>query len=159
MAGWGTKLSLGDIEGIGAGEVGDGLGELRLAGGAVLQLGGPCQNRGEGCKIRLLDSFILNVLGGILEGVSGLACLLDFQHDGDEGLEEMFVEPMMNAWSRSSTWAVIRVAASQSARTMMKFPTRIISNWRRVARRRLIHSWMETRTSPAMCPRFSVPGA
>lgn len=74
-------------------------------------------------------------------------------------LEEMFVEPMMNAWSRSSTWAVIRVAASQSARTMMKFPTRIISNWRRVARRRLIHSWMETRTSPAMCPRFSVPGA
>lgn len=83
--GSGTKLSLGDIEGIGAGEVGDGLGELRLACGAVLQLGGPRQNRGEGCKIRLLDSFILNVLGDILEDVSGLACLLDFQHDGDEG--------------------------------------------------------------------------
>ena len=76
-----TELGLGDNESIGVGEVSNAIQELRLAEGAVLRLDGFCEDIGEGCESGGLDPFVLDHL----EGVSSLACLVGFQHDGDKG--------------------------------------------------------------------------
>lgn len=76
-----VELGLGDDKGIGVGEVTNAFEELRLVEGAVLRLDGFCEDGGEGRETGGSDPFVLDDL----ESVSSLACLLSFQHDGDEG--------------------------------------------------------------------------
>jgi len=75
-----TELSLGDIKGIGVGEVGNPLEELGLADRTVLRLDCTCKDGGESRESGRLNPFVLNDL----EGVPGPPCLLGFQHNGDE---------------------------------------------------------------------------
>jgi len=94
-----TELSLGDIEGIRVGEVG-----IRL----------------RNCD-RIHSSSTTWRASPVLPALSASNITVT------SGRRAGFVEPRMNAWSRSSTLVVIRVAASESVRAMTRFSTPMMS--------------------------------
>mmetsp|Transcript_28889 Transcript_28889/g.49351 ORF Transcript_28889/g.49351 Transcript_28889/m.49351 type:complete len:208 (+) Transcript_28889:1034-1657(+) len=69
------------------------------------------------------------------------------------------VAPRMKAWSRGSMLLVRNVAASASVRAITRVEVPRMSACSRAATSRSTCSCAGTRTLPAMCPHFLVPGA